>query len=126
MKHYSKNTIREKRAGYAFSLPAVIFLLVIVVYPLMYNISMSFKDVTLETFNTEQVFIGFQNYKEVLAMPMVQRSIFNTLFFTIVSLIFQFMMQKEQDLKKLSSLSEESTKKTLERVSGTESASSWK
>lgn len=39
---------------------------------------------------------------------------------------FQFMMQKEQDLKKLSSLSEESTKKTLERVSGTESASSWK
>lgn len=92
MKHYSKNTIREKRAGYAFSLPAVIFLLVIVVYPLMYNISMSFKDVTLETFNTEQVFIGFQNYKEVLAMPMVQRSIFNTLFFTIVSLIFQFII----------------------------------
>ena len=44
----------------------------------------------------------------------------------ILSLIFQFMMQKEQDLKKLSSLSEESTKKTLERVSGTESASSWK
>lgn len=39
---------------------------------------------------------------------------------------FQFMMQKEQDLKKLSSLSEGSTKKTLERVSGTESASSWK
>ena len=39
---------------------------------------------------------------------------------------FSIMMQKEQDLKKLSSLSEESTKKTLERVSGTESASSWK
>ena len=36
------------------------------------------------------------------------------------------IMQKEQDLKKLSSLSEGSTKKTLERVSGTESASSWK
>ena len=36
----------------------------------------------------------------------------------ILSLIFQFMMQKEQDLKKLSSLSEGSTKKTLERVVG--------
>mgnify|MGYP000090303845 CR=1 FL=1 len=39
---------------------------------------------------------------------------------------FSIYDAKEQDLKKLSSLSEESTKKTLERVSGTESASSWK
>ena len=62
MKHYSKNTIREKRAGYAFSLPAVVFLLVIVVYPLMYNISMSFKDVTLETFNTFSIHFSLRSY----------------------------------------------------------------
>lgn len=84
--------MKEKRAGYAFVLPAVIVLLLLVVYPLVYNISMSFRDVTLETFNGEQKFVGLKNYIDVLSMPVVRRAIFNTLFFTIVSLIFQFII----------------------------------
>lgn len=89
---YSINTIKEKRAGYAFVLPAIIFLLLLVIYPLFYNITMSFHDVTLKTFNGEQEFIGLKNYIDVLSMPVVRRAIFNTLFFTIISLLFQFVI----------------------------------
>lgn len=90
--NYSVNTIKEKRAGYAFVLPAIIFLLLLVIYPLFYNITMSFRDVTLQTFNGEQEFVGLQNYIDVLSMPVVRRAIFNTIFFTVVSLIFQFII----------------------------------
>ena len=33
-----------------------------------------------------------KNYVDVLAMPVVRKAIFNTLFFTVVSLIFQFVI----------------------------------
>ena len=88
----SRNSIKEKRAGYAFVLPAILFLLLLVLYPLTYNITMSFRDVTLKTFNAEQEFVGLKNYVDVLAMPVVRKAIFNTLFFTVVSLIFQFVI----------------------------------
>lgn len=88
----SRNSIKEKRAGYVFVLPAILFLLLLVLYPLTYNITMSFRDVTLKTFNAEQEFVGLKNYVDVLAMPVVRKAIFNTLFFTVVSLIFQFVI----------------------------------
>ncbi len=85
-------TKSEKISGYGFVLPATVFLLLIVIFPLVYNISMSFREVTLDTLNGNQAFIGLQNYKEVLMMPMVRKAIFNTIFFTVMSILFQFII----------------------------------
>lgn len=86
---YSKS---ERIAGYCFILPAVIFLGLIVIYPLIYNILMSFRDVTMATFNGEQQFIGFENYRKVIAMPMFKKAFYNTFYFTVMSIIFQFII----------------------------------
>ena len=91
-KLFSKQKIKNSVFGYAFIVPAIIFLMLIVVYPLIHNVSMSFRDVTMRTFATEQPFIGLENYIAVLNMPMVRTAIFNTFLFTIVSLIFQFII----------------------------------
>ena len=64
---HNRYTKREIMAGYCFILPAAVFLALIVIYPLIYNLSMSFHEVTLETFRGEQPFIGLENYREVLA-----------------------------------------------------------
>ena len=71
---HNRYTKREIMAGYCFILPAAVFLALIVIYPLIYNLSMSFHEVTLETFRGEQPFIGLENYREVLAMPMVRKA----------------------------------------------------
>lgn len=89
---YNRYTKREIMAGYCFILPAAVFLALIVIYPLIYNLSMSFHEVTLETFRGGQPFIGLENYKEVLAMPMVRKAIWNTIYFTVMSIIFQFVI----------------------------------
>ena len=89
---HNRYTKREIMAGYCFILPAAVFLALIVIYPLIYNLSMSFHEVTLETFRGEQPFIGLENYREVLAMPMVRKSIWNTVYFTVMSIMFQFVI----------------------------------
>lgn len=83
---------KERAAGYGFVLPALLFLALIVIYPLFYNITMSFLDVTLETFNGTKDWIGFANYIAVFKMPMFGKAVFNTFLFTIVSLVFQFVI----------------------------------
>ena len=83
---HNRYTKREIMAGYCFILPAAVFLALIVIYPLIYNLSMSFHEVTLETFRGEQPFIGLENYREVLAMPMVRKSGWNIILcFTILN-----------------------------------------
>lgn len=83
---------RNKIIGYAFIFPAVIFLALIVVFPMIYNIKMSLSDVTLMTFNSEQPFIGLDNFSEVFKMPVFKTALKNTFIFTVVSLIFQFII----------------------------------
>ncbi|MCL1883755.1 MAG: sugar ABC transporter permease [Defluviitaleaceae bacterium] len=91
-KRFSRQKFKDNLFGYAFIVPAIIFLMLIVVYPLFHNVSISFRDVTMRTFMTEQPFVGLSNYTSVLNMPMVRRAIFNTFLFTIVSLVFQFII----------------------------------
>ena len=92
---HNRYTKREIIAGYCFILPAAVFLALIVIYPLIYNLSMSFHEVTLETFRGEQPFIGLGNYREVLAMPMVRKAIWNTVYFTVMSILFQFIIDRK-------------------------------
>ncbi len=78
---------------YSFVLPAVIFTILFAIYPLIYNIVLSFKDVTAITLiqKTSQ-FIGLENYREIFRDSIFKRASFNTIIFTVFSILFQFII----------------------------------
>lgn len=80
--------------GILFIAPALIYMLLLIGYPIVYNIIISFKDVS--AFNiaagAERPFIGLQNYKTVFANETMGYALKNTLFYTICCLVVQFSL----------------------------------
>ncbi len=82
---------RARREAYAFMLPAVIYMIVVAGYPLVYNLVLSFKDTNVMNMTTgESVFIGFQNYVTLFRDPTFLMVLRNTFIFTLFCLLFQF------------------------------------
>jgi multiple sugar transport system permease protein len=82
--------------GIIFVMPALIYMLVFIGYPIIQNIILSFKNVDVFNFirYDAQEYIGFENYRDLLAgansvLPLAVR---NTLVFTVVSIFFQFII----------------------------------
>lgn len=84
--------IRFGMTRYFFLLPAVIFIVLLLVYPLVYNIDLSVRNVTLQTYmsGTSQ-FTGLTNYQRLVSGPLFQRILMNTLIFAVGSIAFQFL-----------------------------------
>ena len=82
---------KRENVGYLYILPAVIFLITFIGYPIVYNIIMSFQKVDLMALNTgERAFVGLDNYKELFTNPVFYKALYNTLYYTIACIIFQF------------------------------------
>lgn len=82
---------RDILSGYAYVLPALIFMLVLIGYPIVYNFIISFQKLDATTINNSvREFVGLQNYKKVLSDAVMGIAFKNTLIYTIASLIFQF------------------------------------
>ena len=82
---------QHKLIGLLFMLPAVAFVAVFYVYPILLNIVMSFEQYTAKSFVTgEAPFIGFGNFNRLFSNPDFMVALQNTLLFTVGSLIFQF------------------------------------
>lgn len=82
---------RRTREAYGFILPGVLYMLVVVGYPIVYNFILSFKDTSVRNLATgTSKFIGLQNYIELFHNPTFILVLKNTFVFTIGSLIFQF------------------------------------
>ena len=78
-------------AAYAFVLPAAVFMLVMIGYPVLYNIVISFRDVTAFTIaDADTEFVGLENYKELFADPSFINAFRQTFIFTLRSLVLQF------------------------------------
>lgn len=74
-----------------FILPAFIYILVILGYPLIYNIILSLRNVNVKTFASgADVFVGLENFKTLFADPTFRKVFKNTLVFTFGCLFFQF------------------------------------
>ncbi|MDF2941323.1 MAG: transporter permease [Herbinix sp.] len=82
--------------GWAFSFPALIYMLVFIGYPIVQNVILSFKNVNVYTFSNKaaQKFVGFDNYIELFTNPnsVLLNSIGKTLIFTIGSIVCQFII----------------------------------
>ena len=85
--------LRGNNAGILFILPALIFMLFFIAYPIISNIVLSMQEVTVMTLTMpNKPFIGLDNYFRLFKDDVLRLSIFNTLIFTLGSLIFQFII----------------------------------
>jgi multiple sugar transport system permease protein len=76
---------------YLFILPFVIFCLILLAYPVIYSLTLSFREATVETFvSGEMPFNGLTQYRAALADPLFWRALTNTLLFAFFSILFQF------------------------------------
>lgn len=88
-----KRTMAQKRTreGYSFILPGFIYMIVVLGYPLVYNVILSFENVNVKTFASKAyTFIGFQNYVDLFHNATFLLVLKNTFVFTFYCLLFQF------------------------------------
>ena len=76
--------MRETVSGYLFLLPSLIFFLVFVIYPMFMCIYTSLFDSNMGR-NTQDVFIGLANYKELFQDEIFLGALKNTLIIVVVS-----------------------------------------
>ncbi len=84
--------MRKINPGYAYTLPAVLYMLFFVGYPVIYNFGLSLQDVNIMTFNQgTSHFTGLENYINLLREPLLLLALKQTLFFTLFCILFQFI-----------------------------------
>ncbi|HHV74402.1 MAG TPA: sugar ABC transporter permease [Thermoanaerobacterium sp.] len=90
---YSKEFINDEKKGYMFVLPALLFMMIFIGYPIIYNFVLSFQDVNVMTLSQSiKTFVGLKNYIDLFKDPTMWLSIWNTFIFTLGSISIQFIM----------------------------------
>ena len=88
-----KRFFRHENAGLLFALPACVYMLVFVGYPIISNLLLSLQDVTVANLSRgEKHFIGIANYIKLFHDDVFLKSLGNTLLFTVSCLVFQFLI----------------------------------
>ncbi len=79
----------ERRAAYYMILPALLIILVVALYPVAYSVYLSFFEATI---NSVGSFVGFENYARMFANQEFIEGLTNTLVFTAVSVLLEFVI----------------------------------
>ena len=81
----------QQFSRYFFVAPALLYITLTMIYPVLSNLRMSFYDVNVSTFLSNTApFIGLGNYRKVIGDPAFQHALSLSLLFTAGSLLFQF------------------------------------
>ena len=84
---------RTRRLGFLLALPAIIYITIFLVVPLVYNIWLSISDANGSNLITgDYLPTGFANYKEMLASPGFWNGVKLSAIFTVASLALQFLV----------------------------------
>jgi len=87
-----KGNRSEARYGFAYVIPALIFMVAMIGYPIIYNIYISFFDMTAQSIGSgDSAFIGLKNYITIFQDPTMFKAMKNTFFYTICCIVFQFV-----------------------------------
>jgi multiple sugar transport system permease protein len=74
-----------------FILGFVVFCLVMLLYPVVYSLTLSFRLATADTFvSGDMPFNGLTQYQAAVADPVFWRAVVNTVLFAFFSILFQF------------------------------------
>ncbi len=83
---------RPPLSTYLFVLPAVVFVAATVLYPLVYNVAISFRDVGLrEIVAGGGDFVGFDNYLAELRKPEFRNALLVSLLYTVLGVGLAFV-----------------------------------
>ncbi len=82
-----------KRFSVAMTSPTVLVLIVMTIYPLLFTLFYSFTDYNLlRNLRTPAKIIGLKNYTDLLSNAYFQQSIWNTVKFTLLAVIFEMLI----------------------------------
>ena len=88
-----KRFFKYENVGLLFALPAFVYMLIFVGYPIISNIVLSVQDVTVKNLaRGTKNFVGLDNYIALFRDEVFRLTISNTLKFTVYSLLFQFII----------------------------------
>lgn len=91
-----KNSSKDARCAFFFLMPAVLFMLVFIGYPMLSNLILSIKDVNVYNFSKpdQQHIVGLSNYVEIFSSKnsIMLTALKNTFIFTICSIAVQFVI----------------------------------
>ncbi len=86
-------SLRNKLTPYVYIFPSGLFLGMIMGFPIIFSIIMSFQNYTMETLISKNPrWIWFDNYIEVFQNPAFLASFSHSLIFTFFSILFQFLI----------------------------------
>lgn len=77
-------SVSESLLGYALLVPTFLLIGVVIIYPIFYNIIMSFHKVSLNP-NKASTFIGLDNYTRMLSDPGFYRSLLITVLYVAIT-----------------------------------------
>ena len=88
-----KKIFQYENVGFLFVFPAFLYMLIFVGYPIIQNVILSFQDVTATNLvRGTKNFIAFENYLNLIKDNVFIASLENTLSYTILCLVFQFVI----------------------------------
>lgn len=77
---------QKRLVAICFLLPAFLVMSAVILYPLLYEFNLSFKNVTLLNLKSgEYPFIGLDNYKDILKDSVFYTTLIRTLFWTFIN-----------------------------------------
>ena len=86
-----RRTFRHENVGYLFVLPAALYMILLVGYPIVSNVLLSLQDVTVTTLSrAAKPFVGLRNYADLIGDDVLRTSVVNTFVFTLGCLALQF------------------------------------
>jgi multiple sugar transport system permease protein len=80
------------RADYGYVLPAIVVMLIVIAYPVYYTIDLSFFQTPPGLQLRDRIFIGVDNYTAILTSPVFWKVTGNTIYWTIASTLFAFLL----------------------------------
>ncbi len=81
---------KEEKTGALFVLPGFLYMMLLIGYPILYNVVISFQDVNVMTIkNKESIFMGLQNYIWLFQEDIIWQVMKQTFVFTFWCIVFQ-------------------------------------
>ena len=82
--------LRRSLVNYSFMLPATLFLVLFIAYPIAFNFRISFQDLkAVNLLRGDAPWVGWQNYRTIFSTPLYLQAVRQTLLFTLFSVVFQ-------------------------------------
>ena len=91
MKRKTQIIIRNNISGWAFILPAFLFLFLFMLYPIIHTFILSFQKFNF-VYDNRPVFVGINNYIEILKDDTFQKATANTLYFALIYIPAVFIL----------------------------------